>query len=58
MNFGLLKRNYHKNADEVVAEGCTGRCRSNMLCRIVTTDIADQSKCDQIRHQIFSHPEF
>ncbi|XP_046446656.1 sphingomyelin phosphodiesterase-like [Daphnia pulex] len=56
--FQLYFKNYHKNADQVVAEGCTGRCRSNMLCRIVTTDIADQSKCDQIRHQIFSHPEF
>ncbi|KAI9559024.1 hypothetical protein GHT06_015813 [Daphnia sinensis] len=56
--FQLYFKNHHKNADEVVAEGCTNRCKSNLLCRIVTTDIADQSKCDNIRHQLFSHPEF
>ncbi|KAK4010699.1 sphingomyelin phosphodiesterase [Daphnia magna] len=56
--FQLYFKNHHKNADEVVAEGCTNRCKSNLLCRIVTTDIADQSKCENIRHQLFSHPEF
>ncbi|XP_046645796.1 sphingomyelin phosphodiesterase-like [Daphnia pulicaria] len=43
--FQLYYKNYYKNADEAVAEGCNNRCKSNMLCRIVTTDIADQSKC-------------
>ncbi|KZS08591.1 Acid sphingomyelinase phosphodiesterase 3a-like protein [Daphnia magna] len=56
--FQLYFKNYYKNADEVVAEGCTDRCRSNLLCHIVTTDIGDQTKCEQIRHKIFSHPEF
>lgn len=54
-----MSRNYHKNADQVVAEGCNARCQSNLLCRIVTTDVGNNDRCDQIRRQfIQDHHEF
>ena len=54
----LQRRNYYRNSDRRVPQGCDNDCRVRLLCFTVTTDIADQSRCVQIAKQIQKHDEF
>ena len=52
INILLIFRNYHKDTDKTVSKGCDEKCRKKLLCRLVTSNIADRNRCNQIDRQI------
>lgn len=48
VDFNLCHRNYNKASDVALAKECDETCRGDLLCRIVTTNYADQSRCESI----------
>lgn len=53
----LYFRNFHKDADTVVPKGCDAKCRAKMLCPVVTTNIADQGRCNRVKQHILGHQD-
>ncbi|XP_046447290.1 sphingomyelin phosphodiesterase-like [Daphnia pulex] len=46
--FQLYFKNYYKATDNFVSEGCDEECRKKILCRLVTSNIADRKRCNKI----------
>ena len=53
-----LCRNYFKESDVYLAEGCNLKCKFNLLCSLVTTNVADQSHCLKVKKKLVGHEEF
>ncbi|XP_057370154.1 sphingomyelin phosphodiesterase-like [Daphnia carinata] len=51
--FQLYFKNYHKAADKIISKGCDETCRETILCRLITSNIAERERCNQIDRKIF-----
>ena len=54
-----FNRNYYKGSEYALnLNECDAKCRADLLCRIVTTNIGDDSHCANVYRRILSHQEF
>jgi len=57
--FQVYRRNYYKGSEYALnLNECDANCRADLLCRIVTTNIGDDSHCANVKRRILSHQEF
>ncbi|KZS07062.1 Uncharacterized protein APZ42_029601 [Daphnia magna] len=55
--FQLYFKNYHKAADKIISKGCDEMCRTNILCRLITSNIAERERCNQIDRKILEEKD-
>lgn len=46
--FEAYFENYVKHGDPRLEFGCDKKCYENLLCKMVTTEFRDQSKCNEL----------
>ena len=45
-------RNYVKQGDPAMLEGCDIECKQDLLCSMVTSNFGDQTKCNEISRKM------
>ncbi|XP_065583490.1 sphingomyelin phosphodiesterase-like [Artemia franciscana] len=53
--FQVYYRNYMRQADPAILEGCGEGCKKSKLCAMVTTDFGDKTKCNEISRKMDLH---